>query len=212
MQDRTSIDSDRTRELLARFDGGDRQALDALLDEHRPRLRRMVEVRMAAKLRARADASDVVQEAFFDASRRLPKYLEERPMPFFLWLRFLTRQKLTDLHRHHFCAQMRDAGREIAIEAPASGEILAAGLVDSVSSPSHVVARGEMENVVTGLLNDLTVEECEILALRHFEQLSNVEAAAELGLGESAASKRYIRALVRLRELLDRHGLSFTGF
>ncbi len=42
----------------------------------------------------------------------------------------------------------------------------------------------------------------EILVLRHFEELSNGEAAQVLGLSKSAASNRYIRVLERLKAMV----------
>ena len=42
----------------------------------------------------------------------------------------------------------------------------------------------------------------EVLVLRHFEELTNAEAARVLGLEKTAASNRYIRALKRLKEIL----------
>jgi RNA polymerase sigma-70 factor (ECF subfamily) len=82
-----STDSELTRDLLARVRGGDRPALDQLLAEHRPYLRRLVELRFDPHLRPRVDPSDVVQDALFEAARRIDDYLRRDPMPFWLWLR-----------------------------------------------------------------------------------------------------------------------------
>jgi RNA polymerase sigma-70 factor (ECF subfamily) len=106
--------SDETDQLLQRAARGDRQGLGALLERHRKRLRSMVALRLDQRLQGRIDASDVLQEAFLEVAARLPDYLRQPPMPFFLWLRFLTGQKLLELHRHHFGAQMRDAGGRAA--------------------------------------------------------------------------------------------------
>ena len=54
---------DETTELIEGLRGGDRRALAALFARYRDRLRRMVELRIDARVRARLDASDVVQEA-----------------------------------------------------------------------------------------------------------------------------------------------------
>src|SRR5262245_4631571 len=181
-------DSDETFELLHRARDGDRQGLDDLFARHRDRLRRMVELRLARGLRGRVDASDVIQEAFLDASRRLESYLQDRPMPFFLWLRFLTRQSLAALHRHHLGTKARDPRREVSLcPGPlpgATSEALAAQLLGQGSSPSEAVARSEMKLRLEEALNRLDPDEREVLALRHFEQLSNAEAARELGIGE----------------------------
>jgi RNA polymerase sigma-70 factor (ECF subfamily) len=199
-------DSNETLALLDRARNSDRQAVDALFAVHRDRLRRMVDLRIAAPLRRRLDASDVVQEAFLEAVERLPAYLADNSMPFFLWLRFLTRQKLAALHRYHLGAKARDPRREVALqEGPlteATTDALAAQLLGQLSSPSQAAAKAEMRLRLEEALNRLDPQEREILALRHFEQLSNAESACELGIAPPAASKRYIRAVARLKGIL----------
>ena len=91
-----SVENADTEELLGRAGSGDRAALDRLLSRHRHRLRQMASVRMDRRLAARADASDIVQEAITDAAARLPEYLRRRPAPFYLWLRQLAWQRLVD--------------------------------------------------------------------------------------------------------------------
>jgi RNA polymerase sigma-70 factor, ECF subfamily len=199
-------DASEIVELLRQAQGGDRRVLDDLFAAHRERLRRMAAVRMSSSLRSRLDASDIVQEAYLEACRRLPDYLESRPMPFFLWLRYLTGQTLLTLHRRHVGTKARDPRREVPIHGTsmpeATSESLAAQLLGKLSTPSQVVGKAELKGRVQDALNGLDPPEREILALRHFEQLSNAEAAEELGIKEAAASKRYVRALVRLRGIL----------
>src|SRR5438067_12822901 len=98
--------------LLQRAAQGDQQGWGDLLEQHRDRLRRMVALRLDRRLQGRVDPSDVIQEACLDAARRLPEYHKNPTMPFFLWLRFLTGQRLLDEHRKHLGAAARDAGRE----------------------------------------------------------------------------------------------------
>lgn len=201
------MDSSETAELLGRAATGDSSALEALLMGHRPRLRRMVAARIDDRLRRRIDPSDVIQETFLEVSVRLPGYLREPSMPFFLWLRFLTGQKLVTLHRHHLGVQMRDAGQEVALGPggcpQASSMALAAHLLDARTGPAEAAMRGELKEQVRRALEELDPLDREALALRHFEQLSRAEIAAVLGLSEAAAGKRYIRALEKLRRVLN---------
>jgi RNA polymerase sigma-70 factor (ECF subfamily) len=177
------------------------------LGRYRRRLRRMVELRLDRRLRGRIDPSDVVQEAYLEAARRRVEYLgEEKPMPFYLWLRFLTAQSLNALYRRHLGAQARDAGREISMFAgrmpEATSEALAAQLLGRDTRASQAAIRTERKLRLEQALNAMDAVDREVLALRHFEQLSNTECARVLELSESAATKRYVRALKRLREIL----------
>jgi RNA polymerase sigma-70 factor (ECF subfamily) len=192
--------------LIDRAVQGDQTAWGDLLARYRGRLRRMVAMRMDRRLQGRVDASDVIQEAMLEASRRLGDYKQNPTMPFFLWLRFLTGQRLLEQHRRHLGAQVRDAGREISLYRGAMPETttaaLAAQLLGRHTSPSQAAMRAERKIRLQEALNGLDPVDREILALRHFEQLSNGEAAQVLDLDKSAASKRYARALIRLKDIL----------
>ena len=144
-----------------------------------------------------------MQEAFLEATRRLDEYLADPPLPFFLWLRQITGEKLIDVHRRHL-AQKRDAGRDIAVHADNSSasEFLAAQLVGHLTSPSQAAARGEIQKQVQDALDRLDSTDREVLLLRHFEQLNTTECAAVLNIGASGASSRYVRALKRLQSVL----------
>jgi RNA polymerase sigma-70 factor (ECF subfamily) len=185
---------------------GDAEALEELFRRHRPRLRRMIQLRISPVLRGRIDASDVMQESFLEAWRRLSDYLRNPSMPFFLWLRFLVRQQLFTLHRRHAGVKARDPHREVALYdgslPEASSEALASQLLGQLPSPSEALARAELQMHLQEGLDALDPDEREIIALRHFEQLSGSEAARELGISDAAAAKRYVRALRRLKGIL----------
>ena len=193
-------------DLIERSRSGDREALNALLARHRDRLCRMVEMRLDTRLQARLDASDVVQEAFVEVVERLEEYLRDPKLPLFLWLRLVVGERLVRLHRHHLGAQMRDAGREVSLYRgalpAASSAALAAQLLGRHTSPTQAVVRAERILRVQEALNTLDPVDREVLALRHFEQLTAAETARVLGISEEAAAKRYIRALKRLKQIL----------
>jgi RNA polymerase sigma-70 factor (ECF subfamily) len=185
---------------------GDDQAWAELIARHRERLRRMVAVRMDRRLQGRIDPSDVIQEACLVASKQIANYAANPTMPFYLWLRWITGQRLIDQHRRHLGAQARGVNREVAFYDGTFPETtsadLAAHLMGRLNSPSQEAIRLEQTIALQEALNSLEPIDREILALRHFEQLSNGEAAAVLGLDKSAASKRYARALIRLKDVL----------
>lgn len=201
-------DNGTASELLRQAKSGDTNALGQLLMLEGDRLTRMARLRMDPRLRVRVDARDVVQEAFIDATRRFEQYAHDDNMPFFLWLRFLTMQKLHEIHRRHFGVKARDVTREVSLCAgptpEASSAVLAAQLIGELTTPSQAAVRAETRLQLEAALNSLDDTDREVLALRHFEQLSNGEAARVLGIGESAASNRYVRAVKRLKGLLDR--------
>lgn len=197
-----------TDDLLRRASAGDGAALGALFALHRDRLRKMVRLRLDQRLAGRLDPSDVLQEAYLDVARRLPEYVAAPTIPFYLWLRALTGQRLTDLHRQHLGAQMRDADREVSLYRgvlpEASGASLAHQLLAGLTSPSQAAVRAEMQAQLQEALNGMDPLDREVVVLRHFEELGNVEAAQVLGIDSSAASKRYIRAIRRLKAILDK--------
>src|SRR5262245_52083459 len=190
-------------------------ALIALFVRHRDRLRRMVRLRLDRRLLGRVDPSDVLQEAYLDVAHRADEYLSSPTMPPFLWLRFLTAQRLMALHRRHLGAQVRDAGREISLYRgafpQATSVSIAHQLLGRLTSASQAVIRAELQARLQVLLNGMDPIDREVLALRHFEDLSNAETAAVLGIQKSAASNRYIRALKRLKDLLDALPGGFDG-
>jgi RNA polymerase sigma-70 factor (ECF subfamily) len=195
-----------TADLLERARAADQAALTELFSRHRDRLRRMVEMRLDWRLRARVDASDVIQDAYLEVAQRLDEYLRQPALPFFLWLRLVVGDRLTDLHRHHLGARMRDAGREVSLyrEAmpAASSAALAAQLLGKQTSPTQAAMRAERLLRLQQAVNLLSPMDREVLSLRHFEQLTRAETARVLGIEESAAAKRYVRALKRLKDTL----------
>lgn len=190
---------------------GDQDAVAAIFEYHRSRLERMVQVRLDPRLRGRIDTADVMQDAFLDVQRRFAEFAQYDGMPVFLWLRMVTGQRLVDLHRHHIGAKMRDATREVSSmrqPLPAASSIaIAHYLADSVTSVSSAAIREETRKQIEGVLDELAPSDREVLVLRHFEFLSNAEVAAELGIGSTAASNRYIRAVKRFKEALEAAGL-----
>ncbi len=182
---------------------GDRTALDALFAQSAPRLLRMVELRMDSGARGRFGPEDVVQEALLEATRRIAEWRAQERYSLHLWLRLLTAQTLVQFSRRHLGAEKRAVARErVASAVRADARSMSDWLVATDTSPSQALGRAEIRERVLAALELLDELDREVLALRHFEQLSNEDAALELGITPAAASKRFRRALARLRPAL----------
>ena len=196
--------------LIERAAEGESAAVSELFERYRPRLRKMVRVRLNQQLHGRIDESDVVQDAYLEASKRFDEYIAKPRAPFFLWLRKITGNRLIDVHRRHLGAQARDARLEVALHrgrAPMATSVsLAAALLDGLTSPTQAVAKAEMRLMLQNALSTMEPIDREIISLRNFESLSNIEAAAELEIAPGAASQRYMRALMRLKAILEELG------
>jgi RNA polymerase sigma-70 factor (ECF subfamily) len=199
-------------ELLRRAGDGDERAVTELFDRYRKRLKQMIRLRLDRRLQGRVDPSDVLQDAYIDLTEQLPSYFARPEMPFFLWLRLVAGQRLMRVHRRHLGAAMRDAGREVSLYKgalpQASSVSLAAQLLGRFTSASQAAVRAERQLQLQAAINGMEEIDREIIALRHFEELSNGEVAEILGLSKAAASNRYIRAMVRLQAILE----SLPGF
>jgi RNA polymerase sigma-70 factor, ECF subfamily len=202
---------DPASDLLARVRSGTEGALHEFFRQHEQRLLRMIELRIEPVLRRRLDPSDVLQEAWIEIARRAPEWRRQDALPLHVWMRLITAQALLQLQRHHLAAHKRDALREVP--EPASRiSVSAAGVAEaflaSATSPSQAAVRDELRARVLAALEALGDLDREIVTLRHIEELTNQEIAAELGIEPKAASKRYLRALERLRPALSALGPS----
>lgn len=194
-------------ELVNRILQGDRDALGELFASYRPRLWRMVTFRLHPSLQGRIDADDVLQDAWLRAIERIDHFYEGGGASSFLWFRSIVIQTLLDLHRFHLGAQKRSTARELSIyggwAAGSTSSCLAFHLSDSARSPSSNAANSELTKQLDSVLLGMNEVDREVLALRHFEALSNSEVAKLLDLTEQAASVRYVRALGRLKQILE---------
>jgi RNA polymerase sigma-70 factor (ECF subfamily) len=199
-----SADAPTNEELLDAARNGDEGALAVLVERHRGRLERMIRLRLGRRLQGRVDPADVVQEAYLALRRKFARYSADPRLPFFLWLRLEVGQKLVDLHRSHLGAQMRDAGQEVSLHRGPLPQVtslsLAEHLLGKLSTASQAAMRAELKLRVQEALNGMDPHDREVLILRHFEELSNAEAAEVLGIKSSAAVNRYVRALKRLKD------------
>jgi RNA polymerase sigma-70 factor (ECF subfamily) len=197
----------QTLVLLDRVRRGDQGAVDGLLERHRAAIRLMIDRRMDRVVQRRVDASDIVQDVLLEANRRLTDYLANPTMPFRLWLRHMARDRLIDAHRRHRVAASRSLDREVPLVAPDDGgrsaADLAVNIADRELTPAAAATWHELERRFAAAVEQLDEADRQIVLLKHFEHLSTAEAATALGLSKPAAGMRYLRAMRRLRVLLD---------
>jgi RNA polymerase sigma-70 factor (ECF subfamily) len=200
------LDSAQTQALLERAQGGDRRAFEELFARHRPYLRQLVELRLDPRLRTRVDPSDVVQEAHLEAFRRLATYLEERPIPFRLWLRQIAYDRTVKAWRHHLGTARRAATREVRL--PERSSLLLAQRLASGSTPSQSLDRRGLAQKLSQAMAQLPQTDREVILMRHFEELSNQEVGCLLGMDPGTVSKRHGRAMLRLHRILFASGMT----
>ena len=195
-------------DLERRLQEGDESVFAEVFTMHRPRIWQIVHFRLSPQIHGRVDPDDVVQEIFLDAQQRLRHYANGNFPSFFLWLRLVAGQTLSKIHRKHFGTASRSVLRE---SAPAKRDAwgntslcLSQRFISHLTSPSQAAVKTEMIAEVRSALESMNDVDREVLALRHFEELTNQEVASELGIEPKAASARYVRALDRLRGVLPR--------
>jgi RNA polymerase sigma-70 factor (ECF subfamily) len=201
-------ESEKTQQLLSDARRGDASAVNRLFDRHRNALHRLIQLRLDQRIRPRVDVSDVVQDVLVEANRRLKEYLDDPVMAFHLWIRQIAKDRIIDAHRRHRVSAKRSIDREQRLGPTGddqSSARLVAQLSDGQLTPATAATQQELTRLVEQAIGRLSEQDGEIVVMRHYEQLSNSEVAQVLGLTEPAASMRYLRAIRRLRALLDEH-------
>lgn len=207
-------DADNTADLLKDVKEGDSQAVERLLARHRDSLHRMIQLRLDQRIKGRVDVSDVVQDVLIEANRRLKDYLQNPAMAFHLWIRQIAKDRLIDAHRRHRVSAKRSIDREqrtmVGGGVDQSSMDIVGQLRDPAMTPAAAATQRELARHVESAISRLGDTDRDVVLMRHYEQLSNGEIAAALGLTEPAASMRYLRAIRRLRELLDNEAAGFS--
>ncbi len=198
---------DKTNTLIARLQQQDEAALAELFTAYRDRLWRMVNFRIDKRLRSRLWPDDVLQEAYLAAQKRIHRFAEDGFISPFVWLRMIVHQTLIDMHRQYLDTKKRDINREVSLDGKRFSQTTAASMVFQLAgdwtTPSQAAVRAERLDIVEQSIVDLDPLDREVLALRHFEELTNSEVAEELRISAKAASIRYVRALKRLKGIVS---------
>jgi RNA polymerase sigma-70 factor (ECF subfamily) len=198
-----------TQVILERARSGDPNAFEELFRRHRGKLLKMIAFRMDRRIAGRVDASDILQETYLEAFRRLPKYMDQKErMTFYAWLYWIARQKVMGIYRRHAGTQKRTVRNEVPLMPVDSSAEFLSGLVGRSPTPSQELAKAELAEQLHVALERLDSDERDLIIWRHFEQLSTREVAELLNITEAAASKRHLRAVERLIKILQELGVS----
>lgn len=193
--------------ITQRLIDGDENALGEAFDNYNQRFRQIIFFRLDRRLAVRIDEDDIIQETYCDAFKRIESYTSDPKVSLFVWLRSILQQTMIDLHRKHLGAAMRSVAREISVNekfnAQATSMSLAFQLIGNETSPSQAAMRDEMAEQVRSTIDSMEPIDREILALRHYEELTNSEIAEVLEITQATASVRYVRAVERLKKYLD---------
>ena len=195
-----------TAELLSEAKAGDISAINQLMSLHQSSLHQMVRMRLDKRIQRRVDVSDVVQDVFVEASRRLKTYLDAPVIPFHLWLRQIAKDRMIDAYRRHRVSAKRSVDREQQMTTSRNSDQSSADLIRLLVhegvNPEDNAMRKEMAKKVQASIAKLPERDAEVINMRHYQNLSNQEIGDTLELSEAAASMRYLRAIRRLREIM----------
>lgn len=192
------VEALRTRGVLA---------VTEFFEQDRERLRLFVKHRTDERLLGRVDWDDVLQETFIVVQKRYPEFIANPGVPFYVWMRALASQALIGLHRLHLGAKKRAVGREVSLHERlpfhSTSTSLAGLLAASGQSPSNAAMQSEQLEAVRETMDQMSDMDREVLVLRHMEHMTNGEVAAALDIDKSTATKRYIRALQRIKQQVE---------
>jgi RNA polymerase sigma-70 factor (ECF subfamily) len=189
--------------LLEQARAGDEAALGRLLELYRNYLRLVARTLISQALRARLDASDVVQVTFLKAAREFPNFVGSTEPELTAWLRqILVRTLANEVKQHR--AQRRDYRREEPIEAllDSSSVAIQEQLAAPLSSPSAHTSRREQAVLLADALEKLPADYREVFVLRNLEHVSFAEIGARMNRSSGAARMLWARAVEKLSQLL----------
>jgi RNA polymerase sigma-70 factor (ECF subfamily) len=196
-------------ELLRRARGGDDAARDELFEKCRSYVAIVARTRLESWLRAKADASDLVQQTLLEAHRGMDRFRGTTEAEWLAWLKQILNHNAADLVRRNRATGDRRGRREIPLDNQNYDDSrrFVREPSDPGESPSQLVLRREREIAVADAVAQLPQDYQDVIHLRNLQRLPFDEVAVRMGRSRPATQMLWMRALRRLEEVLNDRSL-----
>jgi RNA polymerase sigma-70 factor (ECF subfamily) len=205
-----SSESVNVGELLRKARAGDDSARERLFAVCRNYVSIAARVEMASWLKAKVDASDLVQQTLLEAHRGLANFRGTTEGEWLGWLKRILSHNAADFVRRYHGVEKRCAAREVSMTSGEDSDGPAPQLSDGGPSPSQLVMQKELQLQVADAVARLPEDYQEVVILRNLQQLAFDEVAERMGRSRPAVQMLWMRAIRKLQEILGEEN-SQTG-
>ena len=201
-------DSGAHDRLVTQARAGNANAFAQLFERYSNLVRMTLRSQISPELRAKVDASDLLQETFLTASRSMAEFEGNEPETFVRWLQVIAARRVADAYRRYFDFEKRDLRKEVPLDqllarSDRSAARLVEQLADSASGPLSVAHRHEQALRLADAMAALPEHYREVLQLRYLEERPLGEIAELLGRTKGSTAMLMARAIEKMKELLS---------
>lgn len=189
-------------ELLAAARGGDARRRDELFAACRSYLGVVARAQIESWLRAKVDASDLIQQTMLEAHRDFDRFTGQTDQEWLAWLRRIMAHNAADFVRRYKSTAKRSANRERSMVRTGDQSTYLFEPAAKVDSPSQQLIRADRQLALTDALAQLSADHQEVILLRNVQRLPFNEIAERMGRSRPAVQMLWMRALKKLEESL----------
>jgi len=190
-------DREIDRQLVARAQGGDKQAFELLVEKYQRKLARL----LSRFIRDPAEVEDVTQEAFIKAYRALPAFRGDSA--FYTWLYRIG----INTAKNYLMAMGRRAPTSTEVEAEEAEGFEEGEQLRDINTPESVLLSNEIAETVNSTIEGLPEELRRAIQMREIEGMSYEDIAQAMNCPIGTVRSRIFRAreaiAEQLRPLLD---------
>jgi RNA polymerase sigma-70 factor, ECF subfamily len=187
---------------LTAAQAGSKEAVAQALEACRGYLLLIAQRELAPDLRAKAGASDLVQDTIMEAQRDFSGFQGSSESELLAWLRRLLLNNLSNFARQFRATDKRQVGREVVLEEGDSSAERGGGLAAAVPTPSREAMTHERAEAVQQALEKLPEDYRRVVILRYQEERTFEEIGRLVGRSANAVRKLWLRAIERLEQEL----------